>query len=102
MLQVIDNLNKGLYRTSGDLRYIERMAAACEDEDAAAFQGPMTSAWERFVNSQQFLLELRGLTPGFPISAEAIAEALRKVRRDPDSNRSWNLAWLALRKMKRE
>ncbi|KAM3476253.1 hypothetical protein MY5147_003290 [Beauveria neobassiana] len=42
------------------------------------------------------LFDLRGLTPGFPVCAELVDEAHRRVRADPASNRSWNLAWLCL------
>ena len=59
----------------------------------------MTAAWDYYVSSNQFLTELRGLTRSYPICSDIIYAAEVRVRSDPDSNRSWNLAWLLLRKM---
>ncbi len=60
----------------------------------------MTAAWIHYVTSHQLLTELRGLTPSFPFSGEVVRDAYTRVRVDPDSNRSWNLAWLCLRRMR--
>jgi len=82
---------------------IERIAAECDnEEDARLFQEPMTSAWEYYVSSNQFLSELRGLTRNYPICGDIVYDAQLRVRSDPESNRSWNLAWLCLRKIKDE
>lgn len=79
------------------------MAAACDDEaDAAAFQEPMTAAWSYYVSGGQFLVELRGLTPNYPMGADVLSDAVRRVRSDPGSNRSWNMAWLCLVKIRDE
>jgi len=59
----------------------------------------MTAAWRRYVTSNSFLVELRGLTPRFPIPVALVDEAGLRVRLDPGSNRSWNLAWLMLSKI---
>ena len=59
----------------------------------------MTAAWSYYVTSRQFLSELRGLTPNYPVCADLAAEAERRVRADPDINRSWNMPWLCLQKM---
>lgn len=97
MKQLIDTLSNHRVNTITELCRIERIAAACTSpEDARAFQGPMTSAWVHYVDSNQLLSELRGLSRGYPFSAELIQEANRRVRADPQSNRSWNLAWLCL------
>ncbi|KAJ3472615.1 hypothetical protein NLG97_g10845 [Lecanicillium saksenae] len=56
----------------------------------------MTRAWVHYVTSNQLLGELRGLTRGYPFCAELVSEAHARVRADPRSNRSWNLAWLCL------
>ena len=89
--------------TLTELCRIERAAALCENEDdAQAFQAPMTAAWEHYVHSHQFLSELRGLTANYPFCAELVADATARVRNDPDSNRSWNLAWLCLVKISEE
>jgi hypothetical protein len=79
------------------------VAAACESEqDALAFQEPMTAAWSYYVSSNQMLSELRGLTPNYPFCGDILTRAQVQVRSDPESNRSWNLAWLCLVKMNDE
>ncbi|GJN85467.1 hypothetical protein VFPFJ_11531 [Purpureocillium lilacinum] len=100
-LQLIEGLTTHRINTLTELCRIERIAAACQDEaDARAFQQPMTAAWIHYVTSHQLLTELRGLTPSFPFSGEVVRDAYTRVRVDPDSNRSWNLAWLCLRRMR--
>ncbi|CRK47436.1 hypothetical protein BN1723_020302, partial [Verticillium longisporum] len=59
----------------------------------------MTAAWDYYVSSNQLLTELRGLTRAYPFSGDVVRDAHRLVRNDPDSNRSWNLAWLILVKI---
>jgi hypothetical protein len=89
--------------TLTELCRIERVAATCDnEEDAIAFQEPMTTAWNYYVTSNQFLTELRGLTRNYPISGDLMREALGLVQNDPQSNRSWNLAWLCLTKIRDE
>ena len=98
--KLIESLETHRVNTLTELCRIERFAAACDnEEDARAFQGPMTAAWDYYVSSNQFLTELRGLTRDYPICADIIYAAEVRVRSDPSSNRSWNLAWLLLRKM---
>ncbi|KPM33893.1 hypothetical protein AK830_g12679 [Neonectria ditissima] len=97
----IKSLNNHSVNTLTELCRIERIAASCEDEaDAKAFQEPMTAAWVYYVTSNQMLLELRGFTGNYPITADIVHDAHTRVRQDPDSNRSWNLAWLCLVKMR--
>ncbi|KAL1894841.1 hypothetical protein Sste5346_005528 [Sporothrix stenoceras] len=60
----------------------------------------MTSAWLHYVSSNQFLTELRGLTPNYPFSTDLLADAQQRVLTDPLSNRSWNMAWLCLSKIR--
>ncbi|KAM3528671.1 hypothetical protein MY4038_005791 [Beauveria bassiana] len=94
---LLDTLTHQRVDTMTELCRIERAAVACaHPDDARAFQGPMTRAWVRYVVGRRLLVELRGLTPGFPVCAELVDEAHRRVRADPASNRSWNLAWLCL------
>ncbi|KAI1328665.1 hypothetical protein F5Y16DRAFT_146404 [Xylariaceae sp. FL0255] len=101
--QMIDALKTHRVNTLTELCRIERAAASCEDEaEAQAFQGPMTAAWDYYVNSNQLLTELRGLTRNYPASGGLVEEALTLVRHDPESNRSWNLAWLCLMKIRNE
>lgn len=78
------------------------MAATSSPADAAALSAALTVAWEHYVTSNQFLLELRGLTQSYPLCAGIIYEARVRVQADPASRGSWNLAWLVLRKMKDE
>ncbi|KAJ4150280.1 hypothetical protein LMH87_011037 [Akanthomyces muscarius] len=95
--QLLDTLRHQRVNTITELCRIERAAAACtRPDDARAFQAPMTQAWVRYVTGHQLLSELRGLTRGYPFSAELVREAYARVRADPRSNRSWNLAWLCL------
>lgn len=61
----------------------------------------MTAAWTYYVDNQ-LLTELRGLTRSYPACAELVADAASRVRNDPESNRSWNLAWLCLVKIRDE
>lgn len=98
--RIIESLQSRRINTLTELVRIERIAATCEDEnDAAALQGPMTEAWTAYVASHQFLTELRGLTRNYPFCGDILADAQARVRNDPDSNRSWNMAWLCLRKI---
>lgn len=62
----------------------------------------MTSAWAHYVNSNNFLSELRGLTKNYPFSSECLDEAKWKVIGDPASARSWNYCWLVLTKIQTE
>ena len=94
------SLSSHRVNTLTELCRIERIAASCDSEaDARAFQEPMTSAWTHYVTSHQLLTELRGLTRSYPFSGDVLRDALARVRADPDSNRSWNLAWLCLVKI---
>ncbi|TPX11135.1 uncharacterized protein E0L32_007996 [Thyridium curvatum] len=100
MRQLIESLRSHRVNTLTELCRIERAAASCQnEEDAQEFQGPMTSAWDYYVTSHQFLTELRGLTRNYPFCGDIVTDAHFRVRSDPESNRSWNLAWLCLIKI---
>ncbi|KAK0612530.1 hypothetical protein B0T17DRAFT_475715, partial [Bombardia bombarda] len=71
-------------------------ASGTTEEDARALRGPMKSAWDHYVNSNQMLLEMQGLTPDCPFSGDILTKAQDLVRSDSNSDRSWNLAWLCL------
>ncbi|ODA76443.1 hypothetical protein RJ55_07712 [Drechmeria coniospora] len=102
-LRLVESLTTHRVNTLTELCRIERMASSCADEtDARAFQRPMTAAWIRYVTSHQMLTELRGLTSRFPFCGDIVREAYGRVRRDPTSNRSWNLAWLVLRRIEED
>lgn len=101
--QLIESLETHRVNTLTELCRIERVAATCEnEEDAVAFQGPMTAAWDYYVNSNQLLSELRGMTRSYPICSDILYDAHVRVRSDPNSNKSWNLAWLCLTKIQEE
>lgn len=85
-----------------ELRRIERIAAESSVEDQLAFQEPMTLAWSAYVTSNSLLSELRGLTRNYPFSSAALDDAKWRVSNDPESNRSWNYAWLVLAKLRDE
>ncbi|OIW31441.1 hypothetical protein CONLIGDRAFT_318458 [Coniochaeta ligniaria NRRL 30616] len=98
--QLIESLETHRVNALTELCRIERVAAACDtEEDTRAFQGPMTAAWDYYVTTNQMLSELRGLTTEFPFCGDIVTDAQIRVRNDPDSNRSWNLAWLCLVKI---
>ncbi|KAJ2897142.1 hypothetical protein MKZ38_004960 [Zalerion maritima] len=97
---LIRSLQSHRVNTLTELCRIERVAASCDrEEDAQAFQGPMTEAWNYYVSSRQFMTELRGLTPNYPFCGDVVADAHGRVVADQNSNRSWNLAWLILAKV---
>ncbi|KAI0509623.1 hypothetical protein F5B22DRAFT_319384 [Xylaria bambusicola] len=99
--QMIESLRNHTVNTLTELRRIERVATTCEtEEELQAFQQPMASAWDYYVSSNQLLLEMRGLTRNYPISSSLIEEARVLVSEDPDSSRSWNMAWLCLSKIR--
>ncbi|KAL2753995.1 hypothetical protein ACRALDRAFT_1069913 [Sodiomyces alcalophilus JCM 7366] len=101
--ELVDSLLTHQVNTLTELCRIERIAAACvRAEDAQAFQEPMTTSWNYYVNSNQFLTELQGLTRSYPFNGDIVRDAHVQVCSDPDSNRSWNLAWLVLTKIKEE
>jgi len=100
--QLIESLNTHRVNTLTELCRIERVAASSSSEDQLAFQEPMTQAWTYYVTSNNMLNELRGLTRNYPFSSEALDDAKWRVSNDPQSNRSWNYAWLVLTKMKDE
>ena len=63
------------------------------------FMEPLTSAWAHYVNSNNFLSELRGLTKEYPFSSELLDDGKWRVISDPSSSRSYNYAWLILQKI---
>ena len=97
--QLIHSLRTHRVNTITELRRIEKIFAYL---DSAEVTEPMTSAWAHYVNSNNLLNELRGLTKNFPFSSECLDEAKQMVVSDPSSVRSWNYCWLVLVKMERE
>ncbi|PQE32815.1 hypothetical protein CJF32_00001292 [Rutstroemia sp. NJR-2017a WRK4] len=97
--QLIESLNTHRINTLTELCRIERFAASSSEEDQILFQEPMTAAWTYYVTSNNLLAELRNLTVNYPFSNELLDDAKWRVSSDPNSNRSWNYAWLVLIKM---
>jgi hypothetical protein len=100
--QLIESLNTHRINTLTELCRIERFAASSSEEDQILFQEPMTAAWTYYVTSNNLLTELRNLTVNYPFSNELLDDAKWRVSSDPNSNRSWNYAWLVLTKMQDE
>lgn len=97
--QLIQSLRTHRVNTITELRRIEKIFAYL---DSAEVTEPMTTAWAHYVNSNNLLNELRGLTRTYPFSSECLDEAKAMVVRDPNSTRSWNYCWLVLVKMEKE
>ncbi|KAI9760604.1 MAG: ATP synthase d subunit [Chaenotheca gracillima] len=97
--QLIQSLRTHRVNTLTELRRIERVFA---HYDQAEVCEPMTNAWAHYVNSNNLLNELRGLTKNYPFSSECLDEAKWKVIEDPASQRSWNYCWLVLSKIRDE
>ncbi|KAI9731184.1 MAG: hypothetical protein M1834_005377 [Cirrosporium novae-zelandiae] len=94
--QLITILRQHKANTLGELCRIERTLAAFDTPDITE---PMTSAWRYYVDSNSMLSELRSLSRTYPFSSECLDEAKLRVMEDPASTRSWNYAWLILKKI---
>ncbi|KAI9716816.1 MAG: hypothetical protein M1812_005156 [Candelaria pacifica] len=97
--QLIRSLRTHRVNTLTELRRIEKIFAYLDQSEVLE---PMTSAWAHYVNSNNLLSELRGLTRNYPFSSECLDEAKWKVIEDPASTRSWNYCWLVLVKIQNE
>ncbi|KAA6413902.1 MAG: hypothetical protein FRX48_02264 [Lasallia pustulata] len=97
--QLINSLRTHRVNTVTELRRIEKVFAYLNSPEVTE---PMTSAWAYYVNSNNLLNELRGLTRNYPFSSELLDEAKWQVIGDPESARSWNYCWLVLSKIQSE
>lgn len=96
---MINSLRTHKVNTITELRRIEKIFAYLNSEEVTE---PMTSAWAHYVNSNNLLNELRGLTKTIPFSSECLDEGKALVVNDPASVRSWNYCWLVLVKIEQE
>lgn len=87
--------------TLTELRRIERTLSSLQNF-AAEHMPEMTNAWSNYVNTNNLLSELRGLTRQYPFSSELLEDAKTRVFNDASSSRSWNFAWLILVKIRNE
>ncbi|KAJ9257853.1 hypothetical protein C8Q69DRAFT_508433 [Paecilomyces variotii] len=94
--QLIHSLRTHRINTITELRRVEKVFAQLGSADVTE---PMTSAWLHYVNSNNLLNELRGLTKNYHFSSECLDEAKWLVSSDPQSCRSWNYCWLILTKI---
>lgn len=97
--QLIKSLRTHRVNTLTELRRIEKVFAYLDQSEVCE---PMTSAWAHYVNSNNLISELRGLTRNYPFSSECLDEAKWRVIEDPASTRSWNYCWLVLVKIQNE
>lgn len=97
--QLVRSLRTHRVNTFTELRRIEKLFASNTSTDVTE---AMTSAWAHYVNSNNLLSELRGMTKNYPFSSELLDAAKWKVIGDPTSTRSWNYCWLILTKIKSE
>lgn len=94
--QLIQSLRSHRVNTITELRRIEKVFAELNSPSTTE---PMTSAWIYYVNSNNLLSELRGLTKDYPFSSECLDEAKWLVVGDSESYRNFNYCWLVLRKV---
>ncbi len=97
--QLLRSLRTHQVNTLTELRRIEKIFAAYDSPDITE---AMTNAWAHYVNSNNLLSELRGMTKNYPFSSACLDAAKAKVIEDPESTRSWNYCWLILTKIESE
>ncbi|KAL2042619.1 hypothetical protein N7G274_004378 [Stereocaulon virgatum] len=97
--QLLRSLRTHRVNTLTELRRIEKLFASDNSRDVTE---AMTSAWAHYVNSNNLLSELRGMTKNYPFSSECLDDAKWQVIGDEASVRSWNYCWLILTKIKNE
>ena len=84
-----------------ELRRLEKALAGAGQRTAEGTDA-LQSAWAHYVNSNNLLSELRGMTKSYPFSSECLDEAKWMVISDAASKRSWNYCWLVLQKVKNQ
>ena len=97
--KLIRSLEAHSINTLIELRRIEKQLIANRTPDVTK---ALTNAWAHYVNSNNLLSELRGLTSSYPFSSECLDEAKWMVISDASSSRSWNYCWLVLQKVKNQ
>lgn len=96
---LLQSLRTHRVNTLIELRRIEKSLALSKTPDVTE---AMTQAWAHYVNSNNLLSELRGLTKSYPFSSECLDEAKWMVISDAQSMKSWNYCWLVLQKAKNQ
>jgi hypothetical protein len=97
--QLIRSLQTHKVNTIIELRRIEKIFASLNPAEVVE---PLKGAWAYYVNSNNLLSELRGLTQNYPYSSECLDEAKSLVIEDPASACSWNFCRLVLVKVRKE
>lgn len=104
---IVDALRSRRINTLTELRRMERILVAAiqphiSDLRHSSLVGVLASAWLTYVQGNNLLSELRNLTRDYPFSSNLLDEAKGLVDVDPERNRSWNYAWLVLKKIMQE
>ncbi|KAA8911689.1 hypothetical protein FN846DRAFT_935276 [Sphaerosporella brunnea] len=97
--QMKQTLRSRRVNTLTELRRIERILASLPNF-ASEHIHDLTESFGFYVSSNNLLQELRGISRQYPFSTELLEDAKARVYHDPNSIRSWNLAWLLLVKIK--
>ncbi|KAL8826607.1 MAG: hypothetical protein Q9170_007335, partial [Blastenia crenularia] len=90
--RLLRSLRSHSINTLPELRRIERIFAVLNAPDTVE---PMQTAWIYYVNSNNLLNELRGLTKTYPFSSECLDEA--KARVSGSLGGSGNFCWKVLK-----
>ena len=98
---MLRSLRSHSVNTLTDLRRIEKLLVP-NGRTSTDVTEALNTAWVHYVNSNNLLAELRGLTRDYPFPSALLTEAKCDVISDPTSIKSWNMAWLVLKKMKDE
>lgn len=93
--RMLESLQMRRVNTLTEIRRIEK-ALIPLPAFSSEYCSIVMDAWNHYVNSNNFLNELRSLTRQYPFSAELLVDAKIRVLNDPNSARSWNFVWLLL------
>ncbi|KAL9635393.1 MAG: hypothetical protein Q9164_003484 [Protoblastenia rupestris] len=85
---MLHSLRTHRVNTLTELRRIEKSLTSDDSTDVTE---AMTAAWAHYVNSNNLLSELRGMTKNYPFSSECLDEAKWQVIGDPEKRVSSTL-----------